>query len=175
MVWRGGSALRALTVGSAVGLPLGALAWLDSGFMLSGVIVLLVSGGFYGIWMAHRVARYWPSAKELCGDDRVAVARTVRRGKPVTEARLCAPVIDYSRALHSAAETGRWSRWVLAIILVVATAAGAWDALHGSWGNTAASAIYLLALLVEFFWFPKRKAQLLANADHTSASARKCR
>ena len=86
---------------------LGALAWLDSGFWISGVIVLVVVGTFYGVWMARRMARYWPGAKDLSGEQRVAVARAVRRGEPIGDARLSQPVIDYSRALHAAAETGR--------------------------------------------------------------------
>lgn len=33
-VWQGGFIRRALVIGGAVGLFLGALAWLDSGFLL---------------------------------------------------------------------------------------------------------------------------------------------
>jgi hypothetical protein len=46
-VWRGGFFRRALIVGGSVGIALGALAWLDSGFLLSGVIVLVIVGVFY--------------------------------------------------------------------------------------------------------------------------------
>lgn len=173
VVWRGGFALRALTAGGAVGLSVGALAWLDSGFWLSGLIVLVVVGTFYGVWMARRMARYWPGAKDLSGEQRVAVARAVRRGEPIDDARLSQPVIDYSRALHAAAETGRWLRWVLVFVLVVGVGTAAWDAVYGSWGNTVASAIYLVALLVEVFLMPKWQAQMLANADRAAALARK--
>lgn len=172
-VWRGGFALRALTVGSAFGLALGALAWLDSGFLLSGVIVLVVVGVFYGVWMARRMARYWPGAKDLTGDERVVVARAVRRGEPIDDARLSAAVVEYSRGLHAAAETAWWLRWVLAFVLVVALVTGVWDAVYGSWGNLVASAIYLVALLVELFWFPKWQAQLLANANQAATLAQK--
>jgi predicted small integral membrane protein len=61
-VWRGGFARRALTIGATVGIALGAQAWLDSGFLLSGVIVLVVIGVFFGIWMSRRMNRYWPGA-----------------------------------------------------------------------------------------------------------------
>jgi hypothetical protein len=167
-VWRGGFAPRALTTGGALGLCVGALAWLDSGFWISGVIVLLVVGTFYGVWMARRMARYWPTAMDLSGEQRVAVARAVRRGEPIDDARLSQPVIDYSRALHAAAETGRWVRWVLVFVLVVGLGAAAWDAVYGSWGNTVASAIYLVAIGVELFWMPKWQAHLLANADRAA-------
>jgi len=171
-VWRGGFALRALTAGGAVGLCVGALAWLDSGFLISGVIVLVVVGTCYGVWTARRMARYWPGAKDLSGEQRVAVARSVRRGEPIDDARLAAPAIAYSRGLHAAAETARWLRWALVFVLVVGVGTAAWDAVYGSWGNTVASAIYLAALVVEVFWMPKRQARLLANADRAADMAR---
>ena len=114
---------------------MGALAWLDSGFLLAGVIVLVVVGVFYGVWMARRMARYWPGAKELTGDERVTVAQAARRGERIDDARLAQPVIDYSRGLHAAAErAGPW-RWLLVFVLVVAVGTAVWDAVFGSWGN----------------------------------------
>lgn len=170
--WRGGFALRALTTGGVVGICVGFLAWLDSGFWLSGLIVLVFSGTVYGIFMARRMDRYWPGAKDLTGDERVAVARAVRQGQPIGDP-LSQPVIEYSAGLHAAAETGRWLRWLLIFVLVVAVATAAWDAVYGSWGNLVASAIYLVALVVEVFWLPRHQARLLANADTAATSARK--
>ncbi|MCW2564995.1 MAG: hypothetical protein JWQ31_3555 [Mycobacterium sp.] len=167
-VWRGGFLRRALTVGGAVGIALGAMAWLDSGFLLSGVIVLVVVGAFYGIWMARRMARYWPAAKQLSGDERVTVARTARRGERIGDARLAQAIVDYSSGLHAAAERARPFRWLIPIVLVVSVGTAAWDAVYGSWGNAIASGIYLLLLAIEVFWWPKRQAQLLANADRAA-------
>lgn len=172
-VWRGEFARRALTAGAAVGICAGVLAWLDSGFWISGVIVLVVVGTVYGVWMARRMARYWPGADGLTGEERVAVVRAVRQGEPVGDERLAHAVVDYSRGLHAAAETGRWVRWVLIFVLVVAVATAAWDAAYGSWGSLAASAIYLVALAAEVFWLPRHQAQLLVNADKAAASVRK--
>jgi len=172
-VWRGGPVLRALTVGGTAGLSLGGLAWLDSGFFVSGVIVMIVVGTFYGVWMGRRMARYWPSASNLSGAERVTVARAVRRGEPIDNARLNAPLREYGRGLRAAAETEPWLRWMLALALAVSAVAAAWDAFAGSWGNIVASAIYLTALLIEVFWYPGWRAHLLANADIASASARK--
>lgn len=164
VVWRGGFARRALTVGGCVGLCLGALAWLDSGFLLSGVIVTVVVGTFYGIWMARRMDRYWPGAKTLSGDERVAVVRSVRGGTDLDDSRLAIPRLDYARGLCAAAEEARPLRWVLAVVLVVALCVAAWDAVFGSWGSAVASVIYLVALLVEVFWWPKRQSRLVAHA-----------
>jgi hypothetical protein len=167
-VWRGGFLRRALTVGGAVGIALGAMAWLDSGFLLSGVIVLVVVGAFYGIWMARRMARYWPGAKQLSGDERVTVARTARHGERIGDARLAQAIVDYSSGLHAAAERARPFRWLIPIVLVVSVGTAAWDAVYGSWGNAIASGIYLVLLAIEVFWWPKRQAQLLSNADRAA-------
>jgi hypothetical protein len=167
-VWRGGFLSRALTVGGAVGIALGAMAWLDSGFVLSGVIVLVIIGVFYGIWMPRRMARYWPGAKQLGGDDRVTVVSTVRRGESVGDARLAQAVVDYSSGMRAAAEKARPFRWLLIFVLVVAVGTAVWDGVFGSWGNAAASAIYLVLLFIELFWWPKRQQQLLANAGRAA-------
>ncbi len=47
-----------------------------------------------------------------------------------------------------------------------------WDAAYGSWGNAIVSVIYLVLLLLEVFWWPKRQRQLLANADRAVQMAR---
>lgn len=130
--------------------------------------MLVVVGTFYGVWMARRMARYWPGAKDLTGEQRVAVARAARRGEHIDDARLSQPVIDYSRALHAAAETGRWLRWVLVFVLAVGVGVAVWDFEFGTWGNAAASAIYLVAIAGELFLMPKWQAQLLANADRAA-------
>jgi hypothetical protein len=144
------------------------MAWLDSGFLVSGVIVFVIIGVFYGIWMPRRMARYWPGAKQLGGDERVTVVRTARRGERIGDARLAQAVLDYSSGLHEAAEKARPFRWLLIVVLVAAVGTAAWDAVYGSWGNAAASAVYLVLLFIEMFWWPKRQAQLLTNADRAA-------
>jgi hypothetical protein len=167
-VWRGGAFRRALTLGVAIGIFLAALAWIDSGMLMAGVIAFVITAVVYGIVMRRRMARYWPGAKQLSGDDRVTVVRAARRGEGIDDARLAQAVIDYSRGMHDAAEKGRFFRWFLLFILAVAVGTAVWDALYGSWGNAAASVIYLVLLLFELFWWPKRQAQLLTNADRAA-------
>jgi hypothetical protein len=144
------------------------MAWLDSGFLLSGVIVLVIVGVVYGTSMARRMPRYWPGAKQLGGDDRVFVVRTARRGERVGDARLAQAVVDYRSGLRAAAENARRWRWLLVCVLVVAVGTAVWDAVFGSWGNAVASGIYLVLLFLELFWWPKRQQQLLTNADRAA-------
>jgi hypothetical protein len=170
-VWRGGFLRRALLIGGTVGLCLGILAWLDSGMLLGGVVVFVILGTFFGIWMPRRMARHWPAAKQLRGADRVAAVRAARRGERIADVGLARAVIDYTNGLHAAADGPHRLRWLLWLVLVVALGSAVWDTVFGSWGNGVASAIYLVALLVELFWWPKREHQLLANADRAAAIA----
>ena len=170
-VWRGGFFRRALIVGGSVGIALGALAWLDSGFLLSGVIVLVIVGVFYAIWMPRRMARYWPGARQLSGDDRVTVARTARRGERLGDARLAQAVTDYSTRDARGGRKGSPVSMGDTLVLVVGVGTAVWDAVFGSWGNAVASFIVLVLLLIEVFWWPKRQEQLLTNADRASGLA----
>lgn len=106
-VWRGGRVSWAMTVGIGAGVPLAALAWLDSGMWLSAilVVVILVTLPF---------------------------------------------------------------RWLLWFVLTVAVGTAVWDTVFGSVRNGVASCIYLVLLLLELFWWPKRQRQLLANADRAA-------
>ncbi len=130
-----------MTLGVAIGIFLGAMAWIDSGMLLGGVAAFVTTAVVYGIVMHRRMARYWPGAKQLSGDDRVTVARTARRGERIGDARLAQAVIDYNRGMQDAAEKGRFFRWFFIFILVVSVGTAVWDGVYGSWGNAVASVI----------------------------------
>ena len=164
-VWRWGTVGRAVILGVGSGLCLGALAWLDAGAVVAAAAAMIAGGGVLGTVTARRMGHSWPEATALDAGDRVAVARAVRHGDPITDPHLAAPALGYARGLHAAAQTHpRW-RWIFAGILVVALATALWDALYGSRGSAVASALYLVALLAEVFWWPRRRAQLLDRAD----------
>ena len=172
-VWRYGPILRGLILGLAVGGFLGALAWLDSGLLIGGLIAFVILFLFYGVWMARRMVRYWPSAKQLSGAERERVAGAARRGVRIDDARLVPALTDYRNGLHESAEKARPFRWLIPLVLVVGVGTAVYDAVFGSWGNVIVSAIYLVMLVLEVFWWPKRQEQLLANADqavHLSAA-----
>ena len=89
-------------------------------------------------------------------------------GERIGDPRLAQAVIDYSEGMHAAEDQARPYRWVVPLILAVGVATTVWDALYGSWGNAIASAIYLVAMLIELFWWPKRRDALLANGDRAA-------
>lgn len=170
-VWRGGFLSRAVLTGVAAGVTLGALAWLDSGLWLSGVCVLVIAGIATGIATARRMARFWPDAENLDGTDRVAVVRAARRGEGVDDPRLAPAVASYRQGLHVAADSARPIRWLLVVVLVAALAMALWDSTSGSVNNAVVSGIYLVLILLEMFWWPRRLRRLLGNADRASELA----
>ena len=58
------------------------------------------------------------------------------------------------------------------LLLVVGIGTALWDSVFSSWGNAVASGIYLVMLLIELFWWPKRRDELLANGDRAAELAR---
>lgn len=152
----------------------GALALLDSGILLVAAIVFVVLGTGSGIWMARRMARYWPGAGGLTGAERVMVVRAARRGELVGDLRLAQSVADYSLGLHAAAEK-RAHRWLVWFVLAVAAVSALWDAVSGSTRDAVASCVYIALLVIELFWWPKRQAQLLSNAAQAAETARRLR
>ncbi|MGW0158678.1 hypothetical protein ACWDUN_05080 [Mycobacterium sp. NPDC003323] len=171
-VWRQGPYGRALIVGGVVGLSLGVLAWIDSGLAAAGIAVFVVVGGWYGSWMARRMARFWPAARTLTGAQRLAVAGAARRGVAVPDPALSGALADYACGLHAAADQARPWRRLLIFVLVVAVLTAVWDAVFGSLGNAVVSCIYLALLAAEIWWWPTRQDQLLANADAACSSTR---
>jgi hypothetical protein len=161
-----------VTVGACVGLFFGTLAWVDSGMLVSGAIVLVVLGVGMGVWTARAMTRYWPGSKELSGKQRVAVVDAARRGNAIGDPGLASAVVDYGRGLHAAAEKGRPWRWVLLLLLLVAAGSAVWDSFFGSWGNVVVSAVYLVLAGLELLWWPKWLIRLLANADRAADLAR---
>lgn len=171
-VWRYGPLLRGLILGVGVGGFLGALAWIDSGFLFVGLIAFAALFLFYGGWMARRMTRYWPSAAHLTGPERERVAGAARRGLRIDDPRLAPALTDYRNGLHEAAEKSKSFRWVIWFVLVVAIGTAVFDGVFGSWGNLIVSAIYLVMLVGEVLWWPKRREELLANADRAVDLAR---
>jgi hypothetical protein len=44
---------------------------------------------------------------------------------------------------------------------------------YGSTRDAVASCVYLALLVIELFWWPKRQAQLLSNAERAAETARR--
>jgi hypothetical protein len=172
IVWRGGRVRRGAIVGVCAGLFFGVLAWVDSGMVISGAVVFVTLGVGCGFWMDRQMSRYWPRADELSGAQRVAVVAAARHGDRIGDGSLAPAIADYSRGLRRAA--GRYGslRWVVVILLVAAAAMALYDAVLGSWGNAVVSAVYLMLVGFELFWWPKRREDLLTNADRAAVKAR---
>lgn len=170
-VWRGNAVSRAVMVGLGVGVFVGLLAWLDSGLWFAGLLAAAIITVFYGIWQGRRMVRFWPGAAALTGQERARVAGVTRWGGRINDPALAQAVVDYADGMHAAAEKGRAFRWLVPLVLIVAVAAAAWDAVFGSTRDLISSCVYLVLLGIDVFWWPGERDQLLANADRAKERA----
>lgn len=170
-VWRFGLVIRSLIVGPAVGVVIGLLALFGSNSVPAGVIAFVAVSLLYGAIMGRRMAKFWPAAKHLSGADRVAVARATRSGEDIGDARLAPAVIDYSRALHRAAEGFRLWWWLILVLGVVALGTAIADTIFAPVREAVISWLYFAFFPIEAFWWPRRQVQILANAQRAAESA----
>ncbi len=162
---------RTVGVGLAAGVFFGALGFAESG-SVAALIALVVLGPFvFGIPMARRMARFWPGAKLLSGKDRVAVVRATRRGHNIGEARLAQAVIEYSSGLRDAHDHARRYRWVLPLVAALSLILASTDSFFGPIRLALVSWLWVAIIVVELWWWPRRRADLLSNAERAEAQA----
>jgi hypothetical protein len=170
-VWRFGLIVRALIGGLAVGVFVALLAWIGSDLAAPALVVLVLVTPVYGVFMARWMSKYWPGAKHLSGADRVAAVRAARSGRDIGDPRLAPGVTEYSRALHGAVERFRLWWWLIVLLGVVALGAAIADTIYGPVGEAVVSWLYVAFFPIEAWWWPRRQAGLLANAERAEQSA----
>jgi len=119
------------------------------------------------------MSKCWPGAKDLSGADRVAVVRAARSGRDIGDPRLAPGVVGYSRALHAAAGRFRLWWWLIVLLGVVALGAAIADTIYSPVREAVVSWLYFAFFPIEAWWWPRRHAGLLANAERAEHSARR--
>ncbi len=170
-VWRRGAVFRAVCLGIPAGVLGAALAFAESGMMLSASVVFVVISVLSGIMMARRMGKAWPAATDLSPDERVAVSSAVRRGHHIADVQLAAAAIEYAGALRDAGRQARrwcWLVWVGgAAMLVLAVA----DSVFATPRVATVSWMIVVLGAAEIFWWPRLRDRLLANAERTHKAA----
>jgi hypothetical protein len=172
-VWRFGLIGAALIAGCAFGVVVGLLAWIGSGSAVPALAALVVGTLVHAALMARRMSKCWPGAKDLSGADRVAVVRAARSGRDIGDPRLAPGVVGYSRALHAAAGRFRLWWWLIVLLGVVALGAAIADTIYSPVREAVVSWLYFAFFPIEAWWWPRRHAGLLANAERAERSARR--
>jgi hypothetical protein len=171
-VWRRGPFFRAVSVGLAVGTFFGVIALAESGSLAALVAPIVVGPLIFGIPVARRMAKFWPSAAALGGADRVAVVRAARRGEDIGKAHLAQAVIDYNTGLRDAhRQAGRY-RWVIPVIAALSLVLAVTDSFFGPIRLALVSWLWVAFLVVEMLWWPRKRADLLSNAEGAEGLAR---
>ena len=99
------------------------------------------------------------------------MARATRSGQDISDARLAPAVIEYSRALHRAAEGFRLWWWLILVLGVVALGTAIADTIFAPVREAVVSWLYFAFFPIEAFWWPRRQARILANAELAEESA----
>jgi hypothetical protein len=171
-LWRGGPVFRAVGVGLAVGAFFGALGFAESGSVAALVALVALGPFLFGIPMTRRMARFWPGAKMLSGQDRVAVVRATRRGDTIGETSLAHAVIEYGGGLRAAHDHARRYRWVIPFVAALSLTLALIDSFFGSIRLALVSWLWVAIIVVELLWWPRKRADLLSNAGRSEMSAR---
>jgi hypothetical protein len=169
--WRFGRIVAALIAGFALGVFVGLLAWIGSDSAVPALAALMVVTVVHAAFMALWMSKYWPGARALSGPERVAVVRAARSGHDIGDASLAPGVIEYSRALHAAARRSRLWRWLIVALGVVALGTAIADTIYSPVREAVLSWLYFAFFPIEAWWWPRRQATLLINADRAQASA----
>ncbi len=165
-IWRHGRPWTALIIGGPAG-SLFALFQLDfSGNLGKALLAGLSFGVCFGAAMSILIWSRWKAAKNLCSQDRRAVARSVLKGEPIENPRLAPAVIEYAEVVRHSQDRGRRYRWTLWI----------WPTLTLAWavaatvnGSTRQS-LFLWALFV--FWITSMPIQRRRETKTSSRASR---
>jgi hypothetical protein len=171
-VWRGGPVFRMVSVGLAVGVFFGALGFAESGSVAALVALVALGPIVFGIPVARRMARFWPGAKTLSGEDRVAVVRATRRGHKIGETSRAHAVIEYGSGLRDAHDDARRYRWVLPLFAALSLILALTDSFFESIRLAVVSWVWVAIIVVELLWWPTKRDDLLSNARQAETLAR---
>jgi hypothetical protein len=173
-VWAGGRLTTAAYVGISAGLAIAALTYAWTGSFTEAANRGVITGILTGAWTAYTMWLRWPQAERLAPDDRVAVARTVRTGADIGDARLAAAVADYAGVVRREHESAlRRSRWLAPLAIVVI--GGSAVALTVAGDTREAVVTWVLTawtVVVAAWWEPRKRARGITNARHAETARR---
>jgi hypothetical protein len=171
-LWRRGRVSTAVRIGVPAGVAFGAIQFAVSGRVLSAIFQGLFFAVFFGGATASLMWRQWAAARDLAPEDRATVARSVRRGEPVWEARLAPAVIEYANIVRATSETERRRRfllWIFAVGTFVLAVAGT---VSGSVREAAVFWALFAFWPALMLWLPKRQAATESRAAAAEDAAR---
>jgi hypothetical protein len=164
--------LRAVIVGLSVGIFFGALGWAESGSIAALIAVGVLGPVVFGIPITRRMARLWPAAEKLSGADRAAVVRAARRGQMIDEPHLAHAVIEYASGLRQAQQQARRYRWVIPLVAILSLLLAVTDSFFGWTRSALVSWLWVVTLVAELVWWPRKQVDLLSNAERAELLAR---
>ncbi len=173
-MWAGGPVSAALRIGIPAGFAFGLLQFAINGSVAGAVFGGVFLAVFFGGIMALIVRRQWSGAGRVAPDDRVAVARAVRRGDDVGDDRLAEAVIEYAEMVRKTQERDARHRWVLPLFGILSFVIALTSTVGGSTREAVVfwllTAFWIVGIL---WWFPRQRARWTENASRAEAAARR--
>jgi hypothetical protein len=163
---------RALGVGLSVGIFFGAFVAVESGSWAGAAVVVVVLSPLYGVRVARRMSKVWPSGADLEPADRALVVRVSRRGEAIMDARLAPAVVQYADALRRAREQDRLRWWAVALVGAVVVALAVYDTVAGTAREALVSWLVVALFALELTWWPKRRDRLMSRVERVEGAAR---
>ena len=171
-LWRGGRLWTSIRIGVPAGITFGAIQFGLDGRVGHAALGGIVFGVFLGTWMAFLTWQRWPDAKQLSSEDRVAVARIVRRGEALDHARLAPSVLSYANVVRTSSYRAQRNTWMLWIIAGGTLFLALDESLRGSARTASVFWVLVLFWAALFMHIPRQRARALSNASHAEVAAR---
>ncbi|MBE1462988.1 hypothetical protein [Kibdelosporangium phytohabitans] len=140
----------------ALGLASGVLFGATMGFLNDNVWVGVVGGVYFGVFMAVVMRRSW-EARPLKGLDRSQrrhVARTMRRGEAMDDAKLARPLVESANALLATPFPVVLMRAVFVLMFVLGAAVVVLDVVDGEVPAVSGVLLMLFSLVFLFAVVP---------------------
>jgi hypothetical protein len=172
-IWTDGPVRAVIRIGIPAGLGWGLLQLLTTGSAPRALFWGVFFGVAFGGSMAWSMRGRWQRSSDLASEDRVAVARAVRRGEDIQDERLADAVVHYAGVVRQQQERDARADWVLvavaamtSIIAIASTAAGATRDAVVFWLLTAFWVVSLAWVI------PWRRDRTITNARRAELAAR---
>jgi hypothetical protein len=172
-LWSDGPVRAAVRIGLPAGLGYWLLMFLMTGSARGAFFGAVFSGVTFGAFMASVIRGRWPRSSDLAPNDRVAVARAVRKGEDIQDERLAGAVIHYARIVrHTQERDARWT-WVGVVLAVVTLICAIFSTADGSTREAVMFWLFTAFWVVAIAWvMPRQRARAIANAQRAELAAR---
>lgn len=170
-IWRG-RLWTVLILGTPAGLLFGLLQLGNSNSWGRALLAGVTFGVLFGVAMSLVVWNGWKAATKLSPQERLAVARSVMKGEPITDPRLAPAVLEYATKVRRNNDRGRRYRWTLWIWPTLTLGYAVAETINASTREAVFSWGLAIFWIVFMLTQRRRERATVSHAAHAENSAR---